>query len=333
MLFYPSLAVNNTMPQEIHILLTQLPAPPNHLGAKTKLFLAKANLSKLLWHNPKAYVSNLFAYEAQTMAVAALTYLADGGQLDKQAWYLRCDPVHIRADRDRLLLFDAKTALDDLSQTEAEALIKSLNKHFADDNLTFFAPNPQRWYLRLDKQPQVNFTELEQVRGADVHDYMPDGIDKMLWRSYLNEIQMLLHDHEINLYRENNGLLSINSVWFWGLGSGFVELPNIWHKVWTNDILFTGLAMASQAKVELLPTQVNSILETKFDKQLLILDFAPNVDFWQELEQNWLAPLIDYIRHENSTSLVLHTEKTCLRLSAADLAKWWRWRINPKSLI
>jgi len=127
--------------------------------------------------------------------------------------WLRADPVNLNLQRDRLLLAGVQVSSD-----EATALCASLNVHFAGQGMEFFAPHPQRWYVRLDTLPQMRTTPFSQVIGGDVRRVLPSGADAARWHQLFNEIQMLLHAHPLNEAREARSELPINSVWFWGGG-------------------------------------------------------------------------------------------------------------------
>src|SRR3990172_4623918 len=64
--------------------------------------------------------------------------------------WLRADPVHLRLQRDQLLLAGVQPGGE-----EGAALGASLNEHFAGQGMEFFAPHPQRWYVRLEALPRI----------------------------------------------------------------------------------------------------------------------------------------------------------------------------------
>jgi hypothetical protein len=101
---------------------------------------------------------------------------ADGGMPGEQAW-LRADPCHLRVGRDRIKLGDASTF--ELSREEAEALIESLNQHFAEDGLRFFPMQAERWYLRMENLPQIETTPIVAARGQDIDPLLPRGAQAM----------------------------------------------------------------------------------------------------------------------------------------------------------
>ena len=128
--------------------------------------------------------------------------------------WLRADPVHLRLQRDQMLLL----ANSEISAEEAGQMCASLNEYFAGQGMEFFAPHPQRWYVRLDSLPDIRTRPISQVIGGDVRRALPTGADAAHWHRVFNEIQMLLFAHPYNESRDERGVLTINSVWLWGTG-------------------------------------------------------------------------------------------------------------------
>ena len=101
---------------------------------------------------------------------------------------------------------------------EAEAFCKTLNAHFAEDGISFHAPHPQRWYLRVAETGEVTFPAMSIAAWGDARDLMPQGRDAVRWRALGNEIQMLLHGHPLNQRRAESGQPPVSSLWLWGGG-------------------------------------------------------------------------------------------------------------------
>ena len=113
----------------------------------------------------------------------------------------------------------------DISPEESAQFCEALNVHFAGDGLTFFAPHPQRWYVRLDALPDIETVPLSRAVGRNVNDLLPKGTGALRWHQLFNEIQMLLFSHPANQAREARGASPVNSVWFWGGGCDMIVSP------------------------------------------------------------------------------------------------------------
>lgn len=209
----------------LHIVIPDLFLPPQ-VAAHAVMDLALPALQKMLarGQSQSCREDSLEdwlgrAFGVQDGAVAAVTARADGLETGEFYW-LRADPVHLRLQRDQMVL----QALLNVAADEANALCASLNAQFADDGVQFFAPHPQRWYVRLPVVPQMHTQPLAAVIGSDVQRSLPQGADALRWHQIFNEIQMLFFEHPVNQAREERGALAMNSVWFWG---GGVAMPNL----------------------------------------------------------------------------------------------------------
>ncbi len=137
--------------------------------------------------------------------------------MDGRSW-LCADPVHFHVEGDGLLLMDSHSF--SLSHEEAEALILSLNAHFFPDGLHFHSVSPTQWVVGLDWVPEVTTTHPLRRVGRSIDGYLPQGLQARRWRALINEVQMLLHEHPVNLSREDRGERTINGVWFWDTPAG-----------------------------------------------------------------------------------------------------------------
>src|SRR5258707_572711 len=146
--------------------------------------------------------------------VAPYTLLADGRAPGPHYW-MRADPVHLQVGRDSLVLADS--AAFEVSRAESEALVAALNRHFGQTML-LDPLRPARWYVRLDKAPDMQTTPAAAARGAAIDEKLPAGPDAMRFHALMNEAQMLLHEHPVNAEREARGEPALNSIWFWGGG-------------------------------------------------------------------------------------------------------------------
>ena len=157
-------------------------------------------------------------------AGAAAPLRAAGDGLESGAGYWMCaDPVALQRQPAQVMLQPCLPC--ELSQ--AQAFCDALNGHFASDGLRFFAPHPQRWYLRCAAPSAVQMRTLGEVAWQDVRRQLPQGPDALRWQALGNEIQMLLHGHPLNQARLSAGLPAIDSLWLWGGGqdgAGHTEL-------------------------------------------------------------------------------------------------------------
>jgi hypothetical protein len=124
--------------------------------------------------------------------------------------------VHLRADRDRLLLFGGPSLA--VTDAEAAALVAGFNAHFESEGLVVLAPRPNRWYLRVPAVPGLSTQPIHRVTGRPLDAARLTGPEAGEWNRWQNEAQMLFHQHPVNQAREAVGLPAISGVWTWGGG-------------------------------------------------------------------------------------------------------------------
>lgn len=265
----------------------------------------------------------------QDFPLAAITLQADNGMAAAHYW-LRADPVHLRVMRDRIVLVDS--SLLNVSATEAAALTLALSTHFGPA----FSPlpmHPQRWYLRLDYTPRLRTTPLSCVVGCDIDPLLPSGDDAMTFRTLLNELQMLLHEHPVNQAREVRGELPVNSLWLWGGG----VLPSQQRSalsLYSDDAESRALGQFCAASVQNVPGAFSTEL-LRADTLIVLNQLTASGQYgdaygWRDavraLEHDWFVPLLKAHRKWPDAGLQLQDpiNGASLRLTRADAWKVWR---------
>ncbi len=274
----------------------------------------------------------------------ALTVAALGGQAGEAIW-MRADPVHLKLNRNQLVLVPASAFGAQL--TEAEALVETLNRHFAGQ-LTFYPLQAERWCVRVENLEVAGLrTETPAaVAGQDVNRHLPGGNESKRWHSLLNEMQMVLHEHPVNEAREARGEPPVNSVWLWGVGRMPAKLTAPYQSVTADDPLALGLAQAAGLRHRPLPKDAGEWLARlpEDGRQLVVLDtlrmpFAlGDFEVWRarvaEIEERWCAPLVGALKSGRIGMVsVLVPDGGELRAFESvrhDLRKFWR-RAKPVS--
>lgn len=288
----------------------------------------------------EAWLCQAFEVERQVdWPIAPLTLMVDG--IDPgDAYWLRADPVHLRAHRDRLLLADSSVL--QLRHDEAFALVAALNRHFAEDGLQFTAPHAERWYLRLDRGPGIETLTIDEAAGGFIDGCLPAGASAMQWHRLLNEAQMLLHDAAVNEAREARGALPANGVWLWGGGYRTAVPGRHFSSVVADEPLAIALAASADIASESLPAAAAPWLHAQRKSAenhvLIVLDGLTgpsrrgDLDAWraalETLDARWIDPLVEALKRGQLTgcALVAPGSTGCERfeLSRGDLYRFWR---------
>jgi len=315
-------------------LPSPLPVAANERGALAAFpgltrILSRARAASLADKDLEAALLGSFGVQRQRdWPVAPFSWLGEGGEPDTRYW-LRADPVHLRAERDALVLIDAAHLA--LEPESARRVVDALNAHFESERVQFFAPHPNRWYAALEQTPAIATAPLRSVVGCSIDPLLPHGSGALTWHRWLNEIQMLLHSHAVNQARETADQPTVNSVWFWGGGVLPSALPGRFAGLWGDDPLVRGLAHASGVTWAALPDHAAQWLAHAGEgEHLLVLNPLPvgQSNPLENQERRWFGPILEALRLRQLAALTLLVESddAILRfeLCAGDLWKFWR---------
>lgn len=301
-------------------------------------FLTKGLHQKIQSDSASYTLCELFGLSSEQgdYPVAAISRLSDDDQHPEGLW-LRADPVHVSADRDGLILFDSNRF--SLSQHDALVLAASINLLLEPYGMTLEVPVPTRWYLRVHEEYKLKTMPIDSVIGKDILPFMPTGDDRINFIQLMNDIQMTLHDSDINKKREQDKELPINSVWFWGYG----ELPEIikrhWSFVASDEMLAKGLSMIAATPFEALPESYQSI-KGKGDSYngLIIVNSFQKFSYYNDLEawleallyveSNWFAPLLNALKSKELVQLTIRTDINSIGLDSHSRYKIWKKQKN-----
>ena len=238
--------------------------------------------------------------------IAAISAAADGLDIASVFW-LRADPVYLAMQRDCFSLGEP-TPLP-VEATQARVLVDHLNQHFSQDGLIFHIGKSGAWYIQSQHTPEIKTTLPCIAAGKNIHPFLPQGADAGKWRATLNEVQMLLHDHPVNLARESAGELAINSVWFSGGG----VLPDTFQQAKTqmqaenslmiaDEIFYQGLAKWAGIPLQPIPNNLDTLL-LKYKQHRHVRLQLPEV---ADLDDTWFNALSLALKHNDISMLTLN---------------------------
>jgi len=180
----------------------------------------------------------------QAAASAPYERTIDEPGWDRCGHVLHADPVHLRADRDRLRLFGARHL--GISRVEADALVSEVNAFIKPDGLSLVAPLVSRWYLEAKQPLPLSARPLEEVIGRAIDRQFFSGEGASRWNALMTEVQMLLFQAPVNRDREARGQPIVNALWPWGGGEWrALQAPPSLSRICADDPLARGLAGAS----------------------------------------------------------------------------------------
>lgn len=206
-------------------------------------------------------------------------------------------PVHWHVGRDHITLADPAALA--LSADESRALFDAVQALFDDDQGTLARGAPLRWYLMHEHLADIPCASLDRVIGRNVDLWLRgdpqapgEPLARMRWvRRLQNEVQMLLHQHPVNLAREDRGDLPVNSFWLSGCGRAQPAIAAI-------------------------------TVDDRLRAPLLAEDWAGWADAWRTLDAEVLAPLASRVTRGEAVSITLCGERGWRRHDAAPRSPW-----------
>lgn len=323
-----------------HILIPYLFWPDPAFGIEPlpslETLLARGERTKTEGQSLEEWLCRAFLVRPQQdWPIASLSVSAGAEDLD---YWLRADPVHMQVRRDHLVLLGSDAL--SIAESEADALVASLNRHFEPDGFHFIMERPDVWLLRLSEPPNLLTTPISRVIGRNIDPHLPRGMDAMRWNHVLNEIQMLLHDHPINDKRENDGRLPVNSVWFWGGGIAPDVRQSPFASISSGNPVAQGLARRSATPHFPAPVKADDCLSKlgSEGEHLIVIEdlIAPSRNgdgnVWdaklRALDANWFALLLQRVQQGMMLTLSDPESGLHFEVDKHDLWKFWR-RTRP----
>ena len=225
--------------------------------------------------------SDFFGLESdKALPVAALTHVSDRKKTLKDDYYwLRCDPVTMRADMTKV--FMTGHGIADLDPDERNEIENCVRAVLMEEELDLHTDHPERWCIALKEPLLFEFTPLDNALGRDVADTLPTHSEARSWRRILNEIQVALHNCPINIQRRQSGKQEINSVWFWG--GGFIPRATsngLFDTVYSNHPVTRGLAIINDSRLK--KQSKASLGNLRRDERSVLVDWVTASQYAEE---------------------------------------------------
>ncbi|MFQ6003894.1 MAG: hypothetical protein ACE5OQ_00180 [Woeseia sp.] len=265
----------------------------------------------------------------RVLSAAGLSRLAEGlaalrlwGQTGDRpnVWLASADPVHLEARSDHLrlhALVGEQSPIADL-----RAIFDHLHESLGGDTAYALARVGEHGYLRSDREIATASLSASAIDGMAPDEFMPSGESAADYHRLSGEIQMCLHDHEVNLRREEHGLMPVNSIWFWGGGMAPDKTVEPLPPLFGDDPLFTGYWESRTALISPWPGSFSKCLD------LAVKDFVavtPVPDQGEDLLTACLAELRDLLRAGRLHRLVLlFRDGLTARFGRFDAFRLWR---------
>jgi hypothetical protein len=216
------------------------------------------------------------------------------------AWIAGADPVYLEPRLDYLCLHSLGRAA--VSQADFRALIDHLQATLADEKRFGFARLGTCGYLSAKAPLATAKVPAHVVDQRVPSEFLPEGDDAASYRNLLSEIEMSLHDHEVNQRRLAAGQHPVNSLWIWGGGLAPVRKTQTQAPLFANDPLLLGYWDSAIAIAELWPGSIANCIEVA-DAGFVAV--APDVEYEPVFLRDCLRQLRSALRAKRISRLTI----------------------------
>jgi len=244
-------------------------------------------------------------------------------------YWLCAEPATLAVGADDVRL---SSFAHDLAPEQAQALVATLNGHFAADGVAFVAASPGRWFVRAARAQRLVTRPPEAALGAPLFAFLPSGADAPRWRRWQNEAQMLLFEHPVNVERERAGDAPVNSVWLWG---GGIDAPrgSAARAIFASASRVVELARGSAVEVRPPPESFEAV--DGADAWIWLDEIEPGAaaGALATLERAWMAPAERALDAGRVKAMAIvatgRARALTFRPRRSSLARRWRARLSP----
>jgi hypothetical protein len=243
--------------------------------------------------------------------------IAASGGNDAEACWLRATPLNFTAGLNDLAA-NPLSGPNAVSGEHRAQLAATLAAHLRASGFALETVRGE-WVVRAPRVLNA-VTKRPDLAVQDLGAAMPAGPDARELRRLMAELQMLLHEHEVNEHRARTGLPAANAIWLHGLGSAGraerVELP----AAFGDDLYLQGVYGLHGRSVQAAPCDADILLACKSPRALAVVD-AATLDV---LEERWLTPLVRALRAHLIDDLELVIARWRITLTRGASLKVWR---------
>lgn len=215
-------------------------------------------------------------------------------------WITAADPVYLEPRLDHLCLHSLQ--LKGVPSTDLRALFDHLQATLADDDRFGFIRLGANGYLRADQPISSSAVPAYVVDQREPGPFLPTGDYTSMHRSILSEIEMALHEHEVNERRVEEGLQPVNSLWLWGGGRAPEKVTRPQPPLFADDPLLTGYWESATAVSDSWPGNFAACAEASVRGFVAV---TPETDRRREALQRYLVELRELLRTRRLNRLVL----------------------------
>lgn len=250
------------------------------------------------------------------------------------AWIAAADPVYLETTLSSLRVHAFGEG--DVDSPQLTAILNSLQDSLGGkvrsagrDEGVAFARLGDLAYLRSDEFLATAAVSADIADGCEIGAFIPDGEGSDHYHRLLSELQMMLHEHDVNRSRESTGKRPVNSLWIWGGGVAPQKDIRPILPLFGDDPIFKGYWESCTGVIEKWTGKFAQCLDLAVGGFVVITPDARNTRdaAGNDRLADYLRQLREHLRrgHINQLTL-LFRDGLCVEISRFDLLKFWRRR-------
>jgi hypothetical protein len=247
------------MQRKAHALVV-LPWSSDGMSARHRRWLARSRLLRSVRGEVLLHALAALGVTSPPEALGALRLWGQTGQRPA-GWVAAADPVWFEARLDHLVLHP----LAELPAGEVSEIFAYLQKSLAAPDSVEFASAGTLGYVRRDQPMATASASPEVAQGSSPEAFLPSAGKTRAHDKLQGEIQMCLHEADVNRRRTQGGKPPVNALWLWGGGvlppslkqSSAKNLPDLF----ADDPLFKGYWRSVLAPAADWPGDLDACLE------------------------------------------------------------------------
>ena len=240
-------------------------------------------------------------------------------------WIAAADPVYLEPRLDHLCLHAQDSA--SVPPSELRPLIDHLESTLGESDDFGFARLGPCGYLRASKPIATSDVPPYVVHQDMPNEYMPSGEGADGYRKLVSEVEMSLHDHEVNQRRVAEGQQPINCLWLWGGGYAPEQETTPHPPLFANDPLLIGHWLSKTGIVANWPGDMPSCAAASVAGFVAVVPDEDDAD----LLERCLSDLQDLLRAGRLSRLTLMF-RDGIEASVAAGQRWRFWRRHSELL-
>jgi hypothetical protein len=175
------------------------------------------------------------------------------------AWIAAAEPVYLEPRLDHLCLHSQSS--ESVPTSDLRPLFDHLQRSLADDSEFGFARIGAYGYISAVDPMATASLPAYAIDQQKPDEFMPSGEAAASYRNLISEVEMALHDHEVNQVRQAIGLAPVNSLWLWGGGAAPEQTTAPHPPLFADDPLLKGYWYSRTGVVAPWPGTIAQCLE------------------------------------------------------------------------